>query len=109
MSNQQQRPMRSIPPQGPKKGPKFSLTWVYGIIALVLMFLYMKGGKPEGITRNISYSEFKQYVSKGYAEKVVAYDDNKVELTIIPDSAERIFGKAVETGRLRRQSGATFP
>ena len=87
--------MRSTPPQGPKKGPKFSLTWVYGIIALVLMFLYMKGGDSKGITRNISYSEFKQYVSKGYAEKVVAYDDNKVELTIIPDSAERIFGKAV--------------
>ena len=81
--------------QGPKKGPKFSLTWVYGIIAVVLTFLYMQGGTPtEGITRHISYSEFKDYVGKGYAEKVVAYDDNKVELTIIPDSAARIFGQA---------------
>ena len=81
--------------QGSKKGPKFNLTWVYGIIAVALAFLYIQGGTPtEGITRHISYSEFKEYVGKGYAEKVVAYNDNKVELTIIPDSAVLIFGQA---------------
>ena len=81
--------------QGSKKGPKFNLTWVYGIIAVALAFLYIQGGTPtEGITRHISYSEFKEYVGKGYAEKVVAYNDNKVELTIIPDSAMLIFGQA---------------
>ena len=93
MSNQQNPCPGGSPTgqQGPKKGPKFSLSWVYGIIAVALVFLYMQGGETsEGITRNISYSEFKDYVSKGYAEKVVAYDDNKVELTIIPDSAARI-------------------
>ena len=58
--------------------------------------MYTQGNdSSKGITRNITYSEFKEYVSKGYAEKIVAYDDNKVELTIIPDSAARIFGKAV--------------
>ena len=88
-------------PQGSKKGPKFSLSWLYAIIFFVLIFMYMQGGSStEGITRNISYSEFKEYVSKGYAEKVVAYDDNKVELTIIPDSAARIFGQsAVKEGQ----------
>ena len=103
MSNQQ-NPFpggRPAGQQGPRKGPKFSLSWVYGIIAVALVFLYMQGGETsEGITRNISYSEFKDYVSKGYAEKVVAYDDNKVELTIIPDSAARIFGQsAVQAGQ----------
>ena len=103
MSNQQ-NPFpggRPAGQQGPKKGPKFSLSWVYGIIAVALVFLYMQGGETDkGITRNISYSEFKDYVSKGYAEKVVAYDDNKVELTIIPDSAARIFGQsAVQEGQ----------
>ena len=102
MSNQQQKPNgRPIVPQGPQKAPKFNLTWVYAIIFIALTFLYWQGGSvDEGITRNISYSEFKEYVSKGYAEKIVAYDDNKVELTIIPDSAVRIFGKAaVEEGK----------
>lgn len=101
MSNQQQQrrpggqPLGPQRPEGQKKGPKFNLSWVYGIIALVLVFLYMNGEESTGgITRNITYSEFKQYVSKGYAEKIVAYDDNKVELTIIPDSAVRIFGES---------------
>ena len=49
--------------------------------------------------RNISYSEFKEYVSKGYAEKITANDNNKIELTIIPDSAARILGQsAVQEG-----------
>ena len=99
MSNQQQNPFnggRPTPPQGQKKGPKFKLTWLYGFIAIALAFLYFKGGdEPKGLTKHITYSEFKEYVSKGYAEKVVAYDDNKVELTIIPDSAAHIFGQGV--------------
>ena len=101
MSNQQQqrRPGgQHLGPQGPqgqKKGPKFNLSWVYAIIAIALAFMWVQGGETTaGITRNISYSEFKQYVSKGYAEKIVAYDDNKVELTIIPDSAVHIFGES---------------
>ena len=107
MNNQQEhrRPMGPNPGQqrqGQKRGPKFSLSWVYAIIAIALMYMWIQGGEPNegGITRNISYSEFKDYVSKGYAEKVVAYDDNKVELTIIPDSAARIFGEgAVKEGQ----------
>ena len=102
MSNQQQNPFkggRPTPPQGQKKGPKFKLTWLYGFIAIALAFLYFKGGdEPKGLTKHITYSEFKEYVSKGYAEKVVAYDDNKVELTIIPDSAAHIFGQGVAKG-----------
>ena len=103
MSNQQQqRPNKPINPQGPKKTPKFSLSWVYMIIFAVLVYMFMKqpSSNQGGIQRNISYSEFKEYVGKGYAEKVVAYDDNKVELTIIPDSAVRIFGQsAVQKGQ----------
>ena len=81
--------------------PKFSLSWVYMIIFVALVYMLMKdpSSSQGGIQRNISYSEFKEYVGKGYAEKVVAYDDNKVELTIIPDSAVRIFGQsAVQQG-----------
>ena len=102
MSNQRQRPHGGLPKsQEPKKGPKFSLSWVYIIIFMVLVFLWYNDPSSSngGIQRNISYSEFKEYVSKGYAEKIVAYDDNKVELTIIPDSAARIFGQsAVQKG-----------
>ena len=100
MSNQQ-HPGGPAAPQRPKKTPKFSLSWIYIIIALALTFMYMQGGEStDSLTRNISYSEFKEYVSKGYAEKIVAYNDNKVELTIIPDSAANIFGQsAIKEGQ----------
>lgn len=90
--NDSQRPYNN--PKGPK-GPKFSLTWVYAIIFMTLAFLWFNNPTEESAKRNISYSEFKEYVSKGYAQKVLIYDNNKVELTILPDSVERIFGKAM--------------
>ncbi|MBO7266731.1 MAG: ATP-dependent zinc metalloprotease FtsH [Bacteroidaceae bacterium] len=89
------------PNNNPKKTPKFNLSWLYMAIFAALLFLNFRSpsGVKGGIERNISYSEFKEYVSKGYAEKVTAYDNNKAELTIIPDSAVRIFGKnAVQAG-----------
>lgn len=97
MSNQQRT---NIPNHGQNKKPKFSLSWVYAIIFITLFYLFIKNPTAEeSIQRNISYSEFKEYVSKGYVEKVTAYDNNKVELTIIPDSASRIFGQsAVQKG-----------
>ena len=97
MSNQQQR---SNKPVNANKPPKFSLSWVYAIIFMVLAFLWMNDGTKEtSMKRNISYSEFKEYVSKGYAEKITANDNNKIELTIIPDSAARILGQsAVQEG-----------
>ena len=75
MSNQQ-NPFPGGSPtgqQGPKKGPRFNLSWVYGIIAVALVFLYIQGSEAkEGITRNISYSEFKDYVSKIAHKREVA-------------------------------------
>ena len=54
----------------------------------------MKNPSNEGITRQVSYSDFKEYVAKGYVDKVVAYDNNKVEFTIASDSIARIFGES---------------
>ncbi len=98
MNNQQQRPVMPKSSPNPKKKPKFSLSWVYMAIFAALIYLNFRNpiGAKDGIERNISYSEFKEYVSKGYAEKVTAYDDNKAELTIIPDSVSRIFGKSAQ-------------
>ena len=98
MSNQRQpqRPAnnkRGTQPTG--KAPKFNLSWLYMAIVVALTFLFFKSPSGGNMSRAITYSEFKEYVAKGYVEKVVAYDNNKVELTIIPDSAVRIFGQSV--------------
>nr|WP_321375425.1 ATP-dependent zinc metalloprotease FtsH [uncultured Bacteroides sp.] len=70
--------------------PKFSLNWMYAIIAMMLIGLYLssEGGS---MTKPISYSEFQQYVRNGYASKVVTYNDNTVELYIKPEHIKDVF------------------
>ena len=66
------------------------------LIVVALTFLFFKSPSAGNNTsREILYSDFKEYVAKGYVEKVVAYDNNKVEVTIIPDSAARILGQSM--------------
>ena len=70
--------------------PKFSLNWMYAIIAIMLIGLYIssEGGS---LTKQISYNEFQQYVRNGYANKVVAYNDNTVELYVKPERIKEVF------------------
>ena len=62
-----------------KKTPKFSLTWVYIIIAVVLGYLMINsegsGTMLGGTSRIVTYGEFKTYVEKGYARNIVASKD----------------------------------
>ncbi len=71
--------------------PKFNLNWMYAIIALMLFALYFTNqGSP--VNKSISYTEFKQYVEKGFANKIVAYDDNTVEMYVKPEYISVVYG-----------------
>ena len=72
----------------------FNLGWLYGIIAMALLGLYFFSGNNEA-PRRITYSQFREYVQKGWVEAVIAYDNRKVELTILPDSVGAVLGQAV--------------
>ena len=70
--------------------PKFNLNWMYMIIALMLLGLYFANGNSS-VNKNISYDEFQQYVRDGYVSKVIAYDDNTVEIYIKPQYVGAVF------------------
>lgn len=74
-------------------GKKNYFTWFYMAIGIALMIMYMFGGDGGAYTKNVDYTEFKNYISKGYVEKLVIYDDNEAEAFIYPDSAKYIFEK----------------
>ena len=58
--------------------PKPNLNWLYIIIVTALVALmFMNQGTD--VSKTASYTEFKKYVSMGYATKIVA---NKDELTL---------------------------
>lgn len=48
--------------------PRPSLSWLYVIIALVFGFLYFSS-EDGSASKEITYTEFKDMVSKGYANK----------------------------------------
>lgn len=70
--------------------PKFSLNWMYAIIAIMLIGLYLtsEGGS---MSKQISYNEFQQYVRNGYATKIIAYNDNTVEMFVKPEFTKAVF------------------
>ena len=55
----------------PKK-PRFNLTWFYIIIAVALGWLFINnnGADTGGMSKTAKYSEFCQYVTKGYASHI---------------------------------------
>ena len=62
--------------------PRFNLSWLYVIIAMSFAILYFSN-QEGGIDKQITYTEFKDMINKGYANKIIAYDDNTVEMYII--------------------------
>ena len=66
----------------PPKMPKFNMNWLYVIILFGLMVLFMTGGGDAlggSAAKKATYTEFKEYVEKGYVLSVIA---NKTESTI---------------------------
>ncbi len=70
--------------------PKFNLNWLYLIIIVGLLALYFSKSDSD-ISKTINYSEFKEYVDKGYVNKIIAYDDNSAEVFIKPEHARDVF------------------
>lgn len=80
--------------------PRPNLTWLYIVIALIFGYLYLAGGDEGNIVKEESYTEFQGWVSKGYADKVVAYDDNRIEMFVKADHVADVFQKeAKNVGR----------
>lgn len=70
--------------------PRFNLSWLYIIIAMSFAILYFSNQEGE-IDKEITYTEFKEIINKGYANKIIAYDNNTVEVYIKPESVREVF------------------
>lgn len=70
--------------------PRFNLSWLYIIIGVSFAILYFSN--QEGtLDKQVTYTEFKEMISKGYASKIIAYDDNSVDMYIKPEHAKEVF------------------
>ena len=72
--------------------PRPNLSWLYIIIAMTIAFLYITSDEGS-MSKEITYTEFKEMVKKGYADKIIAYDYNSVEMYIKPENIVDVFKK----------------
>ena len=72
----------------PPKMPKFNMNWLYAIILIGLIAIFLSGGGDAlggSAAKQATYTEFKEYVDKGYVLSVVANkSDGKIKLYINP-------------------------
>ncbi|MCD8301548.1 MAG: ATP-dependent zinc metalloprotease FtsH [Prevotellaceae bacterium] len=79
-----------------KKGPRFDLTWIYVIIAAVLVYMFVSGngGLFSSNSEDATYDEFKTYVERGYASKIEANKDKCVlEMRVVKGKESQVFKK----------------
>ena len=71
--------------------PRFNLSWLYIFIAMTIAYLYFTSDDSVGTDRSLTYTEFKTMVNKGYANKIVAFNDNTVDMYIKPEHVKEVF------------------
>ena len=72
-------------PNNKKPQIRINLTWLYLIIGVFLIGITFWDDK--GDSKEVSYSQFQQYVEKGYISKVVVINKETAEATINPNDS----------------------
>ena len=79
--------------------PKFNMSWIYILIAIALgaMFFMNNDTQTGGISKDVSYTEFKKLLSKGYASEVVVNKDaSKLKMFVKPEHIREVFGRGTQ-------------
>lgn len=74
------------------KMPRFNMNWIYGIIIVILVYLFFTG-TGGSTSKTVDYTQFEQYVKSGYASKIIAQKDKGVlEMYVSKEHLKDVFG-----------------
>ncbi|MDO9633850.1 MAG: ATP-dependent zinc metalloprotease FtsH [Paludibacter sp.] len=93
------------------KKPKFNLSWIYGIIVVVLIGSYFFGDNVP-IKDIPSYPTFKQFVEEGYIQSIEVFPQKNVVEAVVKDNPEnmkKVFGDNYETYKKDRKISVKIP
>src|SRR5690554_2051043 len=102
-SNNQNNQKDKQPTMRPKLGgtnPKrpFNPYWVYAIVLAILMGMWFFG--QDNTVKEVTWSEFQDYVRDNRIESVVIYNNKETAEAIVrEESANYVFGESVRAGR----------
>lgn len=81
------------------KMPKFNLTWVYVLVTAVLAYMFWFGPDNGSYKKEIPYSDFQEYVRKGYASEItVNKGHGNVQMFVAKDFVDEVFAAAADSG-----------
>lgn len=97
-------------PKEPKM-PKFNLSWLYlAVIAVMAVLLWRGTMNPGSSTKDVSYSEMKSYLAKGYAKDVVIdKTDAQMVVTIRPEHIREVFRQGADQVGTHPSVRARYP
>ena len=82
--------------------PKFNMNWIYMLAIVALAVLYLtSGNEKSSVQTTTSYSNFKNYVMKGYAQKIVVNKNtNTLQMYVKPEHVRDVFQQGIkQTGK----------
>ncbi|MDD5862299.1 MAG: ATP-dependent zinc metalloprotease FtsH [Prevotella sp.] len=86
-------------PQGPKR-PRFNFTWLYITVLVVAIWLFLSGNANSmagSAAQDATYTKFKEYVEKGYADRVVVNKDKgSLQMYVKPECIRLVFFKSAK-------------
>ncbi len=71
-------------PNSPRKGPKFNIYWIYGLILLAIVGAQIYGGNFGATTAEHSFQEFTEFLNKGQVAKLVVINNEHVDVYLKP-------------------------
>jgi len=83
------------------KMPKFNMNWIYALVIAALAILYFmgdgNGSIQQPVQTNTTYSDFRTFVKKGYASRIVVNKiDNRLHMYVKPEHIREVFNKGVD-------------
>ena len=89
---------RNTPKNGDNqpKMPRFNMNWLYGLIIITLVVLFLSGGGDalggSSAAGTATYSDFRSYVEKGYAQNVIINkDENSLKMFVKAANVREVF------------------
>lgn len=99
-------PQNSGKPAG--KGPKFNISWIYGIIVLIILGSVFFNDKT--VTKEVPYSTFEEYVKQGIVENIDVFPaKSMLEAQISKGALKKVFGKNANLYEKDRKISVRIP
>ena len=83
------------------KMPKFNMNWLYISVLIFITVIAFSGGGNllgvQGVSQEATYTKFKEYVSKGYASRIIINNqEHELKMYAKPQALKAVFNQPAE-------------